>query len=90
MLDALLHLQITMLMLSLSLFSEFLYIFQLHASNVGIQTDKLENLRISISKGSPMWETLDLCIKVLDTESLDSLIPRLAHLIRSGVGLNTR
>lgn len=79
-----------MLMLSLSLFAEFRYIFQLHAANVGIQTDKLENLRISISKGSPMWETLDLCIKVLDTESLDPLIPRLAQLIRSGVGLNTR
>ncbi|XP_060667830.1 uncharacterized protein LOC107410333 isoform X2 [Ziziphus jujuba] len=63
---------------------------ELHAANVGIQTDKLENLRISISKGSPMWETLDLCIKVLDTESLDPLIPRLAQLIRSGVGLNTR
>ncbi|KAF3455285.1 hypothetical protein FNV43_RR05733 [Rhamnella rubrinervis] len=62
----------------------------LHAANVGIQTDKLENLRISISKGSPMWETLDLCINVVDTESLDPLIPRLAHLVRSGVGLNTR
>lgn len=64
--------------------------FQLHAANVGIQTEKLENLRISISKGSPMWETLDLCIKVVDTESLEPLIPRLAHLVRSGVGLNTR
>ncbi|KAF3455353.1 hypothetical protein FNV43_RR05803 [Rhamnella rubrinervis] len=63
---------------------------ELHAANVGIQTDKLENLRISISKGSPMWETLDLCINVVDTESLDPLIPRLAHLVRSGVGLNTR
>ncbi|XP_065879858.1 uncharacterized protein [Euphorbia lathyris] len=63
---------------------------ELHAANVGIQTEKLENLRISIAKGSPMWETLDLCINVVNNESLDVLVPRLASLVRSGVGLNTR
>ncbi|XP_022153027.1 proteasome-associated protein ECM29 homolog isoform X2 [Momordica charantia] len=73
-----------------SLEDQGLNYIELHAANVGVQTDKLENLRISIAKGSPMWETLDLCIKVVDDESLNSLIPRLAHLIRSGVGLNTR
>jgi hypothetical protein len=67
-----------------------LYLCQLHAANVGIKSEKLESLRISIAKGSPMWETLDSCIKVVDAESLDTLIPRLAHLVRSGVGLNTR
>lgn len=66
------------------------FFLQLHAANVGIQSEKLESLRISIAKGSPMWETLDSCIKVVDAESLDTLIPRLAHLVRSGVGLNTR
>ncbi|XP_024030403.1 proteasome-associated protein ECM29 homolog [Morus notabilis] len=63
---------------------------ELHAANVGIQTEKLENLRISIAKGSPMWETLDLSLNVVDTKSLDQLVPRLAQLVRSGVGLNTR
>ncbi|CAK7330671.1 unnamed protein product [Dovyalis caffra] len=63
---------------------------ELHAANVGIQAEKLENLRISIAKSSPMWETLDLCINVINTESLDLLVPRLAHLVRSGIGLNTR
>lgn len=63
---------------------------ELHAANVGIKSEKLESLRISIAKGSPMWETLDSCIKVVDAESLDTLIPRLSHLVRSGVGLNTR
>ncbi|PRQ32931.1 putative proteasome component Ecm29 [Rosa chinensis] len=63
---------------------------ELHAANAGIQTEKLESLRISISKGSPMWETLDLCIKVVDAGSLDQLVPRLGQLVRSGVGLNTR
>ncbi|WOK96791.1 hypothetical protein Cni_G05498 [Canna indica] len=63
---------------------------ELHAANVGIQSEKLENLRIAVAKDSPMWETLDLCLKVVDTKSLDLLVPRLAQLIRSGVGLNTR
>ncbi|XP_047327429.1 proteasome adapter and scaffold protein ECM29 isoform X3 [Impatiens glandulifera] len=63
---------------------------ELHAATVGIQTEKLENLRISIAKGSPMWETLDNCIDVVDTTSLELLVPRLAKLVQSGVGLNTR
>ncbi|CAI0541306.1 unnamed protein product [Linum tenue] len=63
---------------------------ELHAANVGIQTEKLESLRISIARSSPMWETLDLCINVLNAESLDLLVRRVAHLVRSGVGLNTR
>ncbi|XVF04907.1 hypothetical protein REPUB_Repub05bG0125300 [Reevesia pubescens] len=63
---------------------------ELHAANVGIQTEKLENLRLSIAKGSPMWETLDLCINVVDSKSLELLVPRLANLVRLGVGLNTR
>ncbi|XP_059624994.1 uncharacterized protein LOC132268214 [Cornus florida] len=63
---------------------------ELHAANAGIQMEKLENLRISIAKGSPMWETLDLCIEAVDTQSLELLVPRLAQLVRSGVGLNTR
>ncbi|CAJ1971242.1 unnamed protein product [Sphenostylis stenocarpa] len=73
-----------------SLEDQSLNYVELHAANVGIQSEKLESLRISIAKGSPMWETLDSCIKVVDAESLNTLIPRLAHLVRSGVGLNTR
>ncbi|CAN4119744.1 unnamed protein product [Withania somnifera] len=63
---------------------------ELHAANVGIQTEKLENLRISIAKGSPMWETLDRCIDVIDSQSVELLVPRVAQLVRVGVGLNTR
>ncbi|TVU50781.1 hypothetical protein EJB05_02171 [Eragrostis curvula] len=63
---------------------------EMHAGNVGIKTEKLENLRIAVAKDSPMWETLDICIKVVDKNSLDLLVPRLAQMIRSAVGLNTR
>ncbi|PAN41168.1 hypothetical protein PAHAL_8G022100 [Panicum hallii] len=63
---------------------------EMHAGNAGIKTDKLESLRIAVAKDSPMWETLDICIKVVDTNSLDILVPRLAQMVRSAVGLNTR
>ncbi|KAJ0985238.1 hypothetical protein J5N97_003594 [Dioscorea zingiberensis] len=63
---------------------------ELHAENVGIRAEKLDNLRIAVAKDSAMWETLDLCLKVVDKESLDLLVPRLIQLVRSGVGLNTR
>ncbi|XP_057801647.1 uncharacterized protein LOC131016878 isoform X1 [Salvia miltiorrhiza] len=63
---------------------------EMHAENVGIQTEKLENLRISIARGSPMWETLEFCIDVVDSHSLEILVPRLSQLVRSGIGLNTR
>lgn len=62
----------------------------MHAANIGVEKDKLENLRISSAKGSPMWETLEICIDVVDKPSLDLLVPQLAQLVRSGVGLNTR
>uniref|UniRef100_A0A2P2M9G4 Proteasome-associated protein ECM29 homolog isoform X1 n=1 Tax=Rhizophora mucronata TaxID=61149 RepID=A0A2P2M9G4_RHIMU len=63
---------------------------EMHAASAGIHTEKLENLRVSISKSSPMWETLDLCINTVNQETLDHLVPRLAYLVQSGVGLNTR
>ncbi|CAL4995694.1 unnamed protein product [Urochloa decumbens] len=63
---------------------------KMHAGNAGIKTDKLESLRIAVAKDSPMWETLDICIKVVDKNSLDILVPRLAQMVRSAVGLNTR
>jgi proteasome component ECM29 len=62
----------------------------MHAGNAGIQTEKLESLRIAVAKDSPMWETLDICLKVFDKESLDLLVPRLAQMVKSAVGLNTR
>ncbi|KAH9316636.1 hypothetical protein KI387_025263, partial [Taxus chinensis] len=63
---------------------------ELHAESVGIRKDKFENLRIAVAKDSPMWETLDLCLKYVDVPTLELLVPRLVQLVRSGVGLNTR
>lgn len=73
-----------------SLEDQTLNYVELHAVNAGIHAEKLENLRVASAKDSPMWETLDLCLKVVDSKCLDLLVPRLAQMVRSGVGLNTR
>ncbi|KAJ7569419.1 hypothetical protein O6H91_01G077400 [Diphasiastrum complanatum] len=63
---------------------------EMHADRAGISTEKLENVRVAIAKGSPMWDTLDTCLQQVDAQTLDLLVPRLIQLVRSGVGLNTR
>ncbi|KAF7850461.1 hypothetical protein BT93_L5473 [Corymbia citriodora subsp. variegata] len=73
-----------------SLENQLFNYFELHATNIGMKTEKLENSRISIAKSSPMWETLDQCINVVDAVSLESLVPPLAQMVRASVGLNTR
>ncbi|KAK3264270.1 hypothetical protein CYMTET_26979, partial [Cymbomonas tetramitiformis] len=61
-----------------------------HAERVGISQEKLENARLSSSRGSPMADTLDLCARNLDAGMLEALVPKLVAMCRSGVGLNTR
>lgn len=57
---------------------------------MGLDADKLESLRVSASKSSPMGDTLELCSRYTDAAALDALLPRLTQLVRRGVGLNTR
>ena len=52
--------------------------------------ERLEDARISFSKSSPMMETVSLCVQHVDTTVLEELVPRLAELLRSGLGLGTK
>ncbi|KAK9795879.1 hypothetical protein WJX73_005986 [Symbiochloris irregularis] len=61
-----------------------------HATRAGIDSEKLENLRVSASKASPLADTLDLCARIANASSLPELVPRLSQLATRGVGLNTR
>ncbi|EDO42544.1 predicted protein, partial [Nematostella vectensis] len=47
-------------------------------------------VRIASSKMSPMMETVNLCVQYVDEEVLPELIPRVADLLRRGVGLGTK
>ncbi|CAM6125657.1 unnamed protein product [Calypogeia fissa] len=73
-----------------SLEDQRLSYIEMHAERAGINTEKLENVRIAGAKDSPMWDTLDFCLRHVDNPTLELLVPRLIQLVRSGVGLNTR
>ena len=64
---------------------------QQHVARAGLDEGRLENLRISASSSSPMYESLERCSSVLvDRESLDDVLQTVSALARSGVGINTR
>lgn len=61
-----------------------------HAERIGLDSGRLENLRVAASKSSPMSDTLDLCARYSDATSLEALVPALCQLLKRGVGVNTR
>lgn len=61
-----------------------------HAERIGVDAGRLENLRVSAAKGSIMGDTLDVCARQVDAQSLEALVPVLAQLVKRGVGLNTQ
>lgn len=61
-----------------------------HVETMGLDSSKLENLRVSASNSSPMADTLDLCARYTDAATLEATVPKLLQLIKSGLGLNTR
>ncbi|MCO5551056.1 hypothetical protein L7F22_004553 [Adiantum nelumboides] len=63
---------------------------ELHVEKAGVSTERLESLRVAVSRDSPMWETLHFSLQQVDEHVLEILVPRLVQLVRSGVGLNTR
>jgi len=70
--------------------SQINYVEQHVETIVGLDSSKLENLRVSASNSSPMADTLDLCARYTDAATLEATVPRLLQLIKSGLGLNTR
>ena len=61
-----------------------------HAPAIGLSTEKLEHARLHAAKASPMGETLDVLMGHVDEEVMKELVPAIASVVRSGVGLNTR
>ena len=61
-----------------------------HTAAIGMSAEKLEHARLQSSKQSPMGETLDVLMGHVDETTMTDLVPALASVLRSGVGLNTR
>ena len=45
-----------------------------HAERIGLDSEKLESLRVSASKASPMGDTLDLCARYADSKTLEEMV----------------
>ncbi|KAI6651721.1 Proteasome-associated protein ECM29-like [Oopsacas minuta] len=55
-----------------------------------LSQEKIESIRLDISRSSPMMDTIKSCIQYVDTQVLDQLIPKLVDLIKSSIALNTK
>ena len=60
-----------------------------HVEAMGLDSGRLESLRVAAASASPMADTLDLCVRYTDAATLQALLPRLLQLVKSGLGLNT-
>lgn len=79
-----------MLMSWMSVQDQRLNYVEQHAERIGVDAGRLENLRVSAAKGSIMGDTLDVCARQVDAQSLEALVPVLSQLVKRGVGLNTQ
>lgn len=52
--------------------------------------EKLDNVRISAYKTSPMIQVVTGCVQYIDGPVLDELAPRLIELLRGGLGFGTK
>ncbi|KAG1660153.1 hypothetical protein FOA52_007810 [Chlamydomonas sp. UWO 241] len=61
-----------------------------HAERMNFDNDKLEAMRVSASRASPMGDTLELCSRFADAATLEALTPMLSGIVSRGVGLNSK
>ena len=52
-----------------------------HAERIGLDSDKLERVRVGASKASPMGDTLDLCARYADSHTLQDMVRNAAGLV---------
>jgi len=68
---------------------ESLQYFAQKTDQIGVSAERLEELRVSLSKSSPMSETLDICAERVDASNARQVAAKLQHLVRHGVGMPT-
>lgn len=56
---------------------------QQHAERIGLDAGRLDSVRVSAARTSPMGDTLDLCARYADASSVEALVPRLVPLVRA-------
>lgn len=69
--------------------SSFSYLDQ-HRQRLNISQGQLDHLRVEMSKGGSIDDTIQLLVTRCDDTVLPELVPKLCNLIEHGVGLPTR
>ena len=55
-----------------------------------LSQEKMESIRLDLSRSSPMMDTIRSCIQYVDTQVLEQLAPKLVDLTKSSIALNTK
>ncbi|XP_065070071.1 proteasome adapter and scaffold protein ECM29-like isoform X2 [Rhopilema esculentum] len=69
---------------------QYLNTLDLQLSKSKDAQEKLDAIRVSASKSSPMMDTINMCVQYIDPEILTELVPGLSELIKTGIGLGTK
>ncbi|KAJ3303839.1 hypothetical protein HDU93_006448 [Gonapodya sp. JEL0774] len=61
-----------------------------HAEKYNLTQEQIDSSRLSAAKMSPMMDAMETCIIQIDERVMNNLAPKLAEVIRRGVGLPTK
>ena len=58
----------------------------LNSEKFGVEQDVVDTVRIELTKLSPVNETLEFCVKQVDSQNITELVPILVKQLTSGIG----
>jgi proteasome component ECM29 len=61
-----------------------------HTDKINISQEQLEEARDVITKFNPITESLDLCVKYVDSSNSEEVTRRLIEILKTGVGMPTK
>ncbi|QIX00250.1 hypothetical protein AMS68_005767 [Peltaster fructicola] len=62
----------------------------LNASKYNLTEQKIDDMRLSSVRSSPIMEAIERCLDLLDDDTMQKLQPKLEHAMRSAVGLPSK
>lgn len=62
----------------------------LNAEKYNLTEQKIDDMRLSSVRGSPLMEAIERCLDLLDDETMGALQPRLQNAMKSAVGLPSK
>lgn len=62
----------------------------LNASKYNLTEQKIDDMRLSSVRSSPLMEAIERCLDLLDDETMTLLRPRLEHAMKTAVGLPSK